>query len=145
MWEKGSRIVSSPCIVWMEFQCRVQPRLGLFTSLHTNQCQHYYTLGKLLPKGALGSHGSNHSWLFQVSCVFSPLALAPVFLLRFLKEHMTGNLRLLSFVVPCWMVLLGFSLLSTCWNTVLITFPIVKDLVRNVPVSKVLKCLPTLF
>ena len=46
----------------------------LLASSHTNQCQYYYTLENPLPFGGLGLNAFNHSWTYQVSYVFHPMA-----------------------------------------------------------------------
>ena len=38
------------------------PEVGLLTSSHSTQCQHYYTLETPLPLGTLGLNAFNHPW-----------------------------------------------------------------------------------
>ena len=56
-----------------------------------------------LPVGALGLNAFSHPWKYQVSYVFPPLALVPLVLSMFLEEHVSGQLRHLLLLAPCWM------------------------------------------
>ena len=77
--------------------------VDLLASSCSTQCQHYYTLESPLPLGALGLNAFSHPWTFQVSYVFSPPALVPLVLSKFLAEYVSGQLRHLILVAPCWM------------------------------------------
>ena len=79
------------------------PEVDLVASSHTTECQDYYTLEFLLPLVALGLNDFNHPWMFQLSYVFPPPTLVPLVLSKFLIEHVTGQLRHLILVAPCWM------------------------------------------
>ena len=76
------------------------PEVDLLASSHSTQWQHYFTLETPLLVGALGLNAFSHPWNFQVSYVFPPLALVPLFLSKFLAEHVNGQLRHLLLVPP---------------------------------------------
>ena len=78
-------------------------RWTLLASSCSTQCQHYFTLETPLPLGALGLNVFSHPWNFQVSYMFPPLALVPLVVSTFLAEHVSGQLRHLLLVAPCWM------------------------------------------
>ena len=106
---------------------------------HSTQCQHYFTLETPLPVGVLGLNAFSHPWTFQVSYVFPPPALVPLVLSKFLAEHISGQLRHLILVAPCWME-------APCLPTVLNMLadvpwqcPIIKDHVVDVSVGQALK------
>ena len=85
-------------------------------SLHTNQCQHYYTLESLLPLVALGLNAFNHPLTYQVGYVIPNLSLVSLVLPTFVAEHVTGLFRLHIPVTPCWMEIPGLPQFSTCWK-----------------------------
>ena len=79
------------------------PEVDLLASSCTTQCQHYYTLETPLHVGGLGLNAFNNPWTFQAKYVFSPPALVPLVLSKFLAEHVKGQTRILILVAPCWM------------------------------------------
>ena len=79
------------------------PEVDLLASSHSTQSQHYFTLETPLPLGVLGLKAFCHPWTVQVSYVFSPPALVPLVLSKFLAEHVNGQLRHLILVMPYWM------------------------------------------
>ena len=62
-----------------------------------------FHFGNSTPYGGLGVECFQLSLDISVSYVFPPLALVPVVLSTFLAEHVSGQLRWLILVAPCWM------------------------------------------
>ena len=58
--------------------------------------------GKSPTSGALVLNVFRHLLTYQVSYVFPPSVLVPLDQSEFLVEHVTGQFRLLTLVVPCW-------------------------------------------
>ena len=71
--------------------------------LASSQCLHFHTLESPLPWGALGLNAFNHPWIYQVNNMFSPPALVPAILSKFLAEHVTSQFILLILMAPCCM------------------------------------------
>ena len=115
------------------------PEVDMLASSHSTQCQHYFTLETPLPLGAIGLNAFSHPWTFQVSYVFPPLALGPLVLSKFLAEHVTGQLRHLILVAPCWMEAPWLPTVLNMLADVPQQCPIVKDIVVDVLVGQVLK------
>ena len=71
--------------------------------------------------------------------MFPPPALVPLVLSKSLAEHVHGQLRHLTLVVPCWMeapwlpTILNMLADVPCWC------PIIKDLIMDASVGQVLK------
>ena len=89
--------------------------------------------------GALGLNAFSHPWNFQVSYVFPPLALVPLVLSKFLAEHVSGQLRHLLLVAPCWMEAPWLPTVLNMLAYVPQQCPLVKDLVMDVLVGQALK------
>ena len=121
------------------------PEVDLLASSHSTQCQHYFTLETPLPLEALGLNAFSHPWTFQVSYVFPPLALVPLVLSKFLAEHVSGQLRHLILVVPCWMEAPWLPTVLNMLADVPWQCPIIKDLIMDVLVGQVLKGLQYLY
>ena len=115
------------------------PEVDLLASSCSTQYQHYFTLETLLPLGALALNAFSHLWNFQVSYVFPPLALVPLVLSKFLAEHVSGHLRDLILVAPCWMEAPWLPIILNMLAHVPWQCPIVKNLVMDVSVGQVLK------
>ena len=115
------------------------PEVDLLASSCSTQCQHYFTLETPLPLGALGLNAFSHPWTFQVSYVFPPPALVPLVLSKFLAEHVSGQLRHLILVAPCWMEAPWLPTILNMLADVPQQCPIVKDLVMDVSVGQALK------
>ena len=81
----------------------------------------------------------SHPWTFQVSYVFPPPALVPLVLSKFLAEHVSGQLRHLILVVPCWMEAPWLPTFLNMLADVPWQCPIIKDLIVDVLVGQVLK------
>ena len=114
------------------------PEVDLLASSHSTQCQHYYTLETPLPLGALGLNAFSHPWTFKVSFVFPP-ALVPLVLSKFLAEHVSGQLRHLILVVPCWMEAPCLLAILNMLADIPWWCPIIKILIVDASVSQVLK------
>ena len=112
--------------------------MNLLTSSDSTQCQHYFTLETPLPLGAFGLNAFSHPCNFQVSYVFSPPALVPLVLSKFLAEHVNGQLRHLHLVAPCWMEAPWLPTVLNMLADVPWQCPIVKDLVVDVLLGQVL-------
>ena len=117
------------------------PEVDLLASFHTTQCQHYYTLETPLPLEALRLNAFNHPWMFQVSYVFPPATSVSLVLSKFLAESVKGQLRLLILVAPCWIEAPWLPTILNMLVDIPWQCPIIKDLVMDVSVGHVLKCL----
>ena len=93
---------SLPCIAKAAYVLLGQMEKDLLVSWCTYQCQCYYTLENSLSVGSLGLNNLNHSWTYQVRYVFPPTTLVPLYLSKFLSEHVTSQFRLLFIVAPCY-------------------------------------------
>ena len=113
--------------------------VDLLASSRSTQCQHYFILETPLPLGALGLNAFSHPWKFQVSYVFHPLALVPLFLSKFLAEHVSGQCRHLLLVAPCWMEASWLPTVLNMLAGVPQWCPLLKDLIVDVLVGQVLK------
>ena len=71
--------------------------------------------------------------------MFSPLALIPLVLAKFLAEHVNGQLRHLLLVAPCWMEAPWLPTVLSMLADVPRWCPIVKDLIMDVSVVQALK------
>ena len=120
------------------------PEVDLLASSHSTQCKHYYTLESPLPLGALGLNVFNHPCTFQVSYMFSPPALVPLVLSKFLEEHVNGQLRQLILVALYWMEAPWLPTVLIMLADIPWQCPIIKDLVMDVSVGQGLKGLPYL-
>ena len=74
--------------------------------------------------------------------MFQPPALVPLVLSTFLAEHVTGQLRLLILVAPCWMEAPWLHTVLSMLADVPWNCPVVKDVFMDVSVGQVLKGLP---
>ena len=128
-----------PQVVQVAFHLWGLPEVDLLASSHSTPCQHYFTLETLLPLGALGLNAFSHPWTFQVSYVFPPPALIPLVLSKFLAEHVSGQLRHLILVAPCWMEAPWLATVLNMLADVPQWCPIIKDLIMDVLVGQVLK------
>ena len=128
-------------IVQVVFQLWGQQEVDILASSHTIQCQDYYTLENLVPLGTLGLNAFNHPLMYEVRYIFPPLALL---LSKLLAEHIIDQFRLLILVGPCLMEAPWFPSVLTMLEDIPHECPIIKDLVRDVPVDWVLKGLPSL-
>ena len=115
------------------------PEVNLLASSSSTQCQHYFTLETPLPVGALGLNAFSHTWNFQVSYVFPPLALVPLVLSKFLAEHVNGQLKHLLLVAPYWMEVPWLPTVLNMLADVPWQCHIIKDLTVDVSVGQVLK------
>ena len=86
-----------PHIAQTAFHFGVSQRWILASSC-INQCQHYYTVERLLPPRDLGLNVLSHLWKFQVSYLILLPALIPLVMSMFLAEHVTSQFRLLILV-----------------------------------------------
>ena len=66
-----------PQIAQAAFGLRGLPEVDLLASLHTAQCQHFYSFELHYLWGALGLNAFNHPWTFEVSYLFPLAALVP--------------------------------------------------------------------
>ena len=98
-----------------------------------------FHFGTPLHLGALGLNAFSHPWKFQVSYVFPSLALVPLVLSKFLAEHVTGQLRHLLLVAPCWMEAPWLPTVLNMLADVPWQCLLVKDLIMDVSVGQVLK------
>ena len=99
----ASRVASSPSDGSSSFsplECTRGGSAGILMNYSMPALLH---LGNTTTSGGLGVECLNHPWIFQVSYLFPPLALAPLVLSKFLAEHVKGQLRLLILVASCWM------------------------------------------
>ena len=128
-----------PQVVQAAFHLWGLPEVDLLASSHYTQCQHYFTLETLLPVGALGLNAFSCPWTFQVSYVFSPPALVPLGLSRFLGKHVNGQLRHLILVAPCWMEAPWLPSILNMLDDVPLQCTIIKDLIMVFSVGQVLK------
>ena len=87
----------------------------------------------------MGLNAFSHPWTFQVSYAFLPPALVPVFLSKFLAEHVYGQLRHLILVTPCWMEAPWLPTVLNMLADVPWQCPIIKDLIMDVSVGQVLR------
>ena len=111
--------------------------VDLLASSCTTQCQHYYTLGTLIPLEDLELSAFNHPWMFQISFMFPPPTLIPLVLSKFLAEHVKGQARLLILDAPCWM--------EASWLPIVLNMLAdIPHLIMDVSVGHVLKGLPYL-
>ena len=115
------------------------PEVDLLASSRSTQCQHYFTLETPLPLGALGLNAFSHPWKFQVSYVFTPLALVPLVLSKFLAEHVNSQLRHLLLVAPCWMEAPWLPTILNMLVDVPQQCPLLTDLIMDVSVGQALK------
>ena len=76
--------------------------------------------------------------------MFSPPALVPQVLSKFLAEHVKGQLRQLILLAPCWMETPWLPTVLNMLADVPQWCPIIKDLIMNVLIGQVLKGLPYL-
>ena len=106
------------------------------------QRQHYYILETPLPLETLDLNAFNHPWMFQVSYVFSPPALVPLLLSKFLAEYVKGQVRPLILVALCWMEAPWLPIVPNMLADVPQCCPIMKDHIVDVSVGHVLKGLP---
>ena len=120
------------------------PEMDLLASSHSTQCQHYYTMESPIPVGARGLNTFNHSWMFEVSCVFPPPALVPLVLSKCLVEHVKGQVRHLILVTPCWMEAPWLPTVLNMLADIPQPCTIIKDVILDVLVDQVLKGLPYL-
>ena len=58
-----------------------------------------------------------------MSYVFAFPTLVPVVLSKFMVEHVTGQLRLLILVAPCWMETPWLPQFTICWQAFLVGVP----------------------
>ena len=98
-------------------------------------------LGK--PSSSGGLTVECHPWAYQMSYMF-PQALVPLVLSNFLAGHVTGQFRILILVAPCWMEAPCLSTAHNILAEIPHWCPMVKDLVRDVSVSRMLKGLQSL-
>ena len=128
-----------PQVAQVAFHLWGLPEVDLLASSHSTQCQYYFTLETPLPVGALGLNTFSHPWKFQVSYVFPPLALVPLVLSKFLAEHVSGQIRHLLLVAPCWMEASWLPTVLNMLADVPQWCPLVKDLIMDVLVGQALK------
>ena len=127
-----------PQVAQAAFRLWGLPEVDLLESSCSTQCQHYFTLETPLPLGTLGLNAFSHPWKFQVSYVFSPPALVPLVLSKFLAEHVNGQLRHLLLVAPCWMEAPWLPTVLNMLADVPQPCPLLKDLILDVLVGQVL-------
>ena len=71
--------------------------------------------------------------------MFPPLALVPLVLSKFLAEHVSGQIRHLLLVAPCWMEASWLPTVLNMLADVPQWCPLVKDLIMDVLVGQALK------
>ena len=103
-----------------------------------------FHLGKPSTYGALGLNAFNHPLAYQVSYAFPPPALVPLVLSKFLAECVTSQFRLPILVTPCWKEAPWLPTVLNILADVPHGFPIIKDLIMDVPVGWMLKGVPLL-
>ena len=128
-----------PQVAQAAFHLLGLPEVDLLASSCSTQCQYYFTLETPLPLGALRLNAFSHPWNFQVSYVFPALALVPLVLSKFLAEHVSGQLRHLLLVAPCWMEAPWLPTVLNMLADVPWQCPIIKDLIKDVSVGQTLK------
>ena len=82
---------------------------------------------------------STTPWTFQVSYVFPSPVLVPQVLSKCLAECVTGQLRLLILVAPCWIEALQLPTVLDMLADLPHQCPSIKDLIMDISVRQVLK------
>ena len=83
-------------------------------------------LAQSVLSGSLELNALNHPWKYHVIYAFPPEVLAPLPLLTFLVEYVTGQFRLLILVRLCWM--------EASWLPTVLTM--LKDIPHLCPIVK---------
>ena len=128
-----------PQVAYAAIHLRGLPEVDLLASSCSTQYQHFFTLETPLPLGALGLNAFSHPWTLKVSYVFTPPALVPLVLAKFLAEHVNGQLSHLILVAPCWMEAPWLPTVLNMLSDIPWQCCIVKDLIVDVLVGQVLK------
>ena len=119
----------------MTFQLWGESQVDLLASLHTNHGQQYYTLENLLPLAAWGFNSVNYSWMFQVTYIFPPPIVIPLFLSKILPEHATGQCRLSILSAPSCIGAYWLPRVLNILEDVPHWCPNLRDLIRDAFVS----------
>ena len=133
-----------PYIAQAAFLFWSQQEVDLLASLCNNQCQDFYTLKGPLHLGVLGLNSLQP--LLDLSgelCISCP-GLVPLVLSKFLPECLTGHFRFLILVAPCWVEVPWLPIVLNMLADIPNKCSIVEDLIMDVVVGQVLKCLQSL-